>query len=93
MRPGLPRSKYSKADDLSTGSVRVSAILEETAEGDTNKNTSQKNINRETNRKNKRKKKMQVSSLPLPCYTFSMSEKHGNDSLNAEGWIGGKACH
>jgi hypothetical protein len=32
-----------------------------------------------------------VSPLTFPHYVFSALEKHGHDSLHAEGWIGEKA--
>jgi hypothetical protein len=37
-------------------------------------------------------KKASVSSLPPPCCTNSVLVKHGHDSLNTEGRIGGKSC-
>jgi hypothetical protein len=87
----LPRTEYSRTNELFAGSVRTSAILGGTVNSDTWETFPRKKWPGPEKWMEELDKKMTGSPLLPPCYAFSVMDKDCYDSLHAERRIGNKS--
>jgi hypothetical protein len=74
----------ARLNNPSAGSVRMSVILEENAEGDTHRNTSQK--------RSIEKQVEEMKKVPAPSHPHSACQERTVMTVSVKGWTGGKAC-